>query len=88
MAKGISGIPRGIGWPPNFVPSFMKLRQLCLGQATERPQRYVQSARRMPFGKNELVVGIHNPVVQRHHQVERRQIAANVTNPTFKVHPQ
>ena len=40
----------------------------------------------MSLGKNELVVAAHDPMVQGQHHVQRREIAANVTNAALEMH--
>ena len=64
----------------------VKGQQLLLGQPAQRPQGDVQGTGRMSLGKDESVVGIHDPMVQGQQHVERGEVAADVTDAALEVH--
>ena len=66
----------------------VKLPQIVFPELPERPQGDIVRAGRVPLGEYELVRRLQHAVVEGEHQVEAREIAADVADPTLVMHPQ
>ena len=65
---------------------FVEGPQVIVGQPAERPEGDVKRPGGVPLGEDELVVRAHHVVMQAEENVQRRQIATDVTDTGFVVH--
>ena len=88
VANRMSSIPDVGGWPLSRVPSLWNCRRSSSVEPAERPERDVEAPGRVPLREHELVVRPEDVVVQDQHQVEAREVAADVADAALVVHPE
>jgi hypothetical protein len=61
--------------------------EIAVAQSTEAPQCDIKRTGGMAFGKYESIVGSHELVVNQHHCIDTREIAAKMASASTIVHP-